>query len=343
MQSKLFEIDQDGWTPTVYTKIRDAVERSLRDATERPVAVFDFDQTCIFGDIGELFSHYLIDEVAYHFDLDEFWALIDPRDGRDRIRTLVDAVRKLAPAERATSPLYREYLAEMGAVYTRKYRREGPSPCYEWAVRLHVGMTPAEIYRLSLAAMKRELRTPIGVEIRQSPRGDQVSISRGIRVHQEMRKLIPALERAGFDVWIVSATNRWTVEVFAEYSFGVPPERVLGNQIYRQSGVDEPLQLCQSAEDRLSSTTCLPVLYRQGKVDIIRQEIGRRPALAFGDTTTDFEMLADASELAILIDRGEPELQREAKARGWAMQPQELLTHSDILPFQQSEPSGERP
>lgn len=341
MDSKPFQFDQDGWTPSVYTKIGAAVERSLRNSTQPPVAVFDFDQTCIFGDIGELFSHFLIDEMAYHYELEQFWQLIDPRDGRDRIRALVNHLETLDPAHRRESEAYREYLAEMGAVYSRKYRREGPAPSYEWAVRLHVGMTPDEIHQLSLRAIKREIQTPIGVETRQSERGDSAKISRGLRIHTEMRKLIVALKRAGFDVWIVSATNRWTVETFASYAFNISPERVLGNQIYRKSDGDQPLRLCEAPGNTLGSTTCLPVLYRQGKVDIIRREIGRRPALAFGDTTTDFEMLANASELAVLVDRGNAELRREAKKRDWALQPQDKLTRSAVLSYQNSQASGD--
>jgi len=344
MASKPFQFakyfEQQGWTPSVYTEIHDAVERSLR-AAERPIAVFDFDQTCIFGDIGELFSHYLIDTLAYRYDLDEFWELIDLRDGRDRIRAQVDALQKMDPVRREKSDIYQEYLAEMGAVYGRKYAREGAAACYEWAVRLHVGMSPAEIYRLSLIAINRELQAPIGVETRQTPQGERVEINRGIRVHAEIRQLIRALERAGVDVWIVSASNRWTVEVFAQRAFGVAPQRVLGNQLYRQSAAGQPLRLCESPSDLLGSTTCLPVVYRQGKVDIIRQEVGQRPALAFGDTTTDFEMLADASELAVLIDRGNPSVRAEAQARGWTLQPQTALTHSTKLSAQQGEHPGE--
>lgn len=343
MAIKPFQLDALGWTPPVYTKIHDAVERSLTRAAGRPVAVFDFDQTCIFGDIGELFSHYLIDTLGYRYELDAFWDLIDPRDGRDRIRAQVAALQKMDPADWERSDIYRDYRADMGAVYARKYAREGAAACYEWAVRLHVGMSPAEIYRLSLKAIKRELQTPIAVEVRQTPQGEQVAINRGIRIHEEVRQLIPALERAGFDVWIVSASNRWTVEVFAEHAFGVRPERVLGNQLYRKPEADQPLRLCEAPGDALSATTCLPVVYRQGKVDIIRQEVGRRPALAFGDTTTDFEMLADASELAVLIDRANPAVRREAERRGWTLQPQARLTHSNQLSTRQGAPSGERP
>lgn len=342
MTAQLY-MPQDGWTEAAHAKLNAAIARILQDGAPSPIAVFDFDQTCIYGDIGELFSHYLIEEMAYRFDLQAFWDLIDPRDGRDHIRGLIAALAKLPGDARRQSEEYREYLAELGAVYERKYHRDGAAACYEWAVRLHVGMTPAQIHRLTLEAMRREIQAPITREVRHTARGESVVIERGIRIHQEIRTLMGVLERLGFEVWIVSATNRWSVEAFARHSFGIPASRVLGNQLYGQAPPDEPLRLCARADDELSSTTCLPVLYRQGKVDIIREQVGRRPALAFGDTTTDFEMLCDATELAVLIDRGLPELQHEAHARSWAVQPHAQMTRSDQLSFSPEDSPEDQP
>lgn len=310
------QIEQLNWTDEVYSRLCDTVERAV-GTDQRPVAVFDFDNTCIFRDIGELFSHYLIDEIGYCYDLDSFWQLIDPRDGREYIRGLTDTLLAMAPDERRASKVYEKYLAEMGAIYGRKYVREGAAPCYEWAVRLHVGMTPDEIRRQTVLAMRREIGAEIECEVRRTRRGEDVRINHGIRIHEEFRRLMPALEAAGFDVWVVSATNQWTVETFAERIFGVPRERVLGNRVHMgDDGV-------------LGDETCQPVLYRQGKVDIIAQEIGRQPALVFGDSFTDFEMMCDASELAVLVDCGNKELRRQANERGFAIQPQSALTCSD--------------
>ncbi len=315
MTEKNFHIEQLNWTDEVYARLCAAAERALA-AEEQPVAVFDFDNTCIFGDIGELFSHFLIDEIGYRYDLEEFWDLVHPEDGRAHIRELTARLRQMEPQACRHSECYREYLAEMGAIYGRKYVREGAAPCYEWAVRLHVGMTPEEIRQQTVRAMKREIGAPIEREVRQTGRGEQVRIDHGIRVHEEFRALIAALEAAGFEVWVVSATNQWTVETCAEHLFGVPRERVLGNQVD------------MGADAALGSQTRQPVLYRQGKVDIIEQAIGRRPALVFGDSKTDFEMMCHASQLAVLVDRGNAALRDEAARRGWAIQPQSALTRS---------------
>ncbi len=311
-------IEQLGWTDDVHGRLCDAADRSLATG-DAPVAVFDFDNTCIFHDIGELFSHYLIDEMEYRYDLDDFWALVHPQDGRDHIRSLTEELLAMDAQRRAESPLYTEYLAEMGAIYARKYRREGASSCYEWAVRLHVGMSPSEIRDKTVAAIRREVGRDIGLEVRTTRRDEQIEIQRGIRIHREFRQLIAALDRLGFEVWVVSATNQWSVETFAQLEFGVPTERVLGNRI---AAGDAGL---------LTDRTLSPVLYRQGKAEIIAREIGRRPALVFGDSMTDFEMMCEAGELAVLIDCGSEALRARAEQQGWAIQPQGALTRTSEL------------
>jgi phosphoserine phosphatase len=313
MGERPLDIDADGWAPSVYERIQRAAG-ALADEPS-PLAVFDFDNTLIHGDIGELFSHYLIDELGYRYDLDAFWELIDEEDGRTHIRDLTERVLALDPEARPGSPEYRQYLAEMGAVYGRKYAREGKSACYEWAVRLHVGMQPEQIRRLTQLAVDREIARALGIEERATRRGETVRIRRGIRRHVQMHALIRAMEAAGYEVWVVSATNQWSVEAFAERAFGVPRERVLGNRVARAD------------DGSLTDETLEPVLYREGKVEIIEREIGRRPAMVFGDSDTDLDMLEYASHLAVLVDRGEAAMRDAASEHGWAVQPQDAFDH----------------
>lgn len=313
MSDRTLDIREKGWGDDVYGRLQ-ATVAELADE-QAPVAVFDFDNTLIYGDIGELFSHYLIDEVAYRYDLDAFWTLIDEADGREHIRELTDRVLALDPVARLESPAYRQYLAEMGAVYGRKYAREGKAACYRWAVRLHVGMHPDQIRELTLRAVDRELARPLGVEERRTRRGETVRIRRGIRRHTQMYELVRALDDVGFDVWVVSATNEWSVQAFAERAFGVPRQRVLGNRVVADD------------DGILTDRTRDPVLFGQGKVDIIEETIGRAPALVFGDSDTDLEMLQAATHLAVLIDRGEQVMLDAAAECNWAVQPQEAFDH----------------
>lgn len=296
--------------PEVREALDAAIERSAR--LDRRIAVFDFDNTLIFNDIGELFSYYLIDEVLYRYDLDTFWDLIDVADGRDHIRALAHEVMDLDPAGRASSQVYAQYRAEMSALYGRKLERDGKRSCYAWAVRLHVGISELDMGFMSEQAILRELSRDIEQQVLQTSRGEHIEITRGVRVLEPMRALISELHGHGFEVWICSASNFWTIAQFAP-RFGVPPERVIANRV-------------KTMRQELLGDLVEPAMFMEGKEQAILRDAGMRPTLAFGDSETDLHMLRSATHLGVVIDTGgSSKLLAEAPQRGWAVQPQHLL------------------
>lgn len=302
------DLPRGNWQSDVYRNLCDLIE----DGGQRRVAVFDFDNTCVVGDIGELFSHFLVERMRYRYDLEAFWELIHPDDGRARLRQVTEAALEVEPAMRPESAAYQEYLAQMAALYGRRLERAGRRDCYQWAVRLHVGLTCEQLREWSKEAVERCISTPMHRQRFETHDGRRVEIRRGIRPLVEMRQLMRTLQQANFDIWIVSATNIWTVTMAAKL-FDIPAERVLGNRVAVEGST-------------LTSTICRPVLFREGKLEVIDRVIGRRPAFVAGDAITDYEMLCAAEELALVIDRGDELLRREGRRRDWAVQPQAQLT-----------------
>ena len=136
---------------------------------------------------------------------------------------------------------------------------------------------------------------------------------RGARILGEVRTLMQDLRALDFDVLIESASNRWTIESFGK-RFGVTADRVIGNALeVDTNGV-------------LGPALIPPSLFRHGKVEAIARDIGTMPSLVFGDSVTDYEMMVQATELAVLIDSGDSFMLEEARRRGWAIQPQGELT-----------------
>ena len=86
---------------------------------------------------------------------------------------------------------------------------------------------------------------------------------------------------------------------------GVPPEHVIGVRSQLRDG-------------RLTGQPEGIVTFRQGKADAILRAVGRRPALAFGDSWTDFEMLTSA-ERGVLIDRANQPLKDALAGAGTVM------------------------
>lgn len=126
-----------------------------------------------------------------------------------------------------------------------------------------------------------------------------------IALRPEMKTLMGAMQAAGWEVWVVTASAEPIVRTFAA-RYGVPRERVIGMALAEEDGVIQPRM-------------CGPITYRQGKVDAIEQRVGRRPQFAAGDALTDYEMLHTADNV-LLFDRGEPELLTAAEQRGWWVQ-----------------------
>lgn len=295
----------------------DEVRARLQEAVSAPrsgraVAVFDYDNTCILGDIGELFAQWLVDELLYRTDLEVFWEQIDPRDGRDHARALARELHALSVDDPARDDLYAEYRAEMAAIYPRLMGREGKKVAYAWAVLLHVGLTEQQMFDYSAACVAHEWSRSLGREVLRTTRGESIEFEVGMRRFAAIRRLHQWLRDNGFEVWIVSATNWWTVSTAARLMYGHDPAFAVGNRVEVRDGV-------------LTEDFVAPALFRDGKVEVIKREIGVRPQLVFGDSETDLSMMEWAETLAVLIDHGNAETRDAAARLGWAVQPQSDL------------------
>lgn len=154
-------------------------------------------------------------------------------------------------------------------------------------------------------------------------------------VYQPQLELLRYLRSQGFKTFIVSGGGVEFMRVFAEKTYGIPPEQVVGS-----SGV---------VTYRLD-TSGRPELFKQAKTEFvddgpgkpvgINRFIGRRPILAFGNSDGDLQMLqytaaGSGPRLALIIhhtdaerewayDRGSPigKLDKaldEGRAKGWTI------------------------
>jgi len=104
-------------------------------------------------------------------------------------------------------------------------------------------------------------------------------------VYQPMLELLSYLRESGFKTYIVSGGGVEFMRVFAEKTYGIPPEQVIGSM----GGL------------QFSMRDGTPVLTKQAKVDFIddgpgkpvgiQKFIGRRPVFAFGNSDGDLQML----------------------------------------------------
>jgi len=157
---------------------------------------------------------------------------------------------------------------------------------FAWAAQVMAGLSEAEVRRHAEAFA-------------------QVFVP--AHLHPEMRVLLGVARRRGVETWIVSASNHWIVTAAAPLA-GVSPGRVLGIRVQVREGV-------------LTSEAIEPITNRAGKVDAIRQAVGRSPVLVAGDSLGDLEMLQMASEAALLMvrPRSDPALVELGRRSGWLL------------------------
>ena len=117
----------------------------------------------------------------------------------------------------------------------------------------------------------------------------------GQSFYRPMIEVINYLKANGFDVWIVSACEREVTRAIVE-RLGIPFDHVVATDVpYVASGKGDEAadQYNMGADEKillgapLASVDC----GKSGKPAAIAREIGKRPVLAFGNSSGDFSML----------------------------------------------------
>lgn len=303
---------------------------------ERPLAVLDFEGTCVRNELGEALLVAAIERRALVVG-ESLFASVPPELGLEELRRHAARVAELppdtSPAELERSPAFVAWRAGLVRVYRELRAREGGAAGAAWLATTLAGLTARDVRALAQEALTAELRRPLARRTLATAADGSVALARaaGIRYPDEMRDLVAALQRHGFDVWVVSATNQWTVEVGVQ-PLGIAPHHVVG------------ARLAADPDGRLLPEIVPPLPWGPGKVAAVRTFIGRPPTLVIGDGAADRELLGTATALAVLIEGGRPvsdappdqappetaggpgdapqdDLRALAAEEGWAVQP----------------------
>ena len=146
--------------------------------------------------------------------------------------------------------------------------------------------------------------------------------------YQPMLELLQYFRANGYKTYIVTGGGQDFVRVYAEQTYGIPVEQVVGTAAGTKYGYDKNRKPILIKEPKL----LLNDNYA-GKPEGIHLMIGRRPYAAFGNSTGDREMLeytkaGNGARLAMLV------LHDDAK-REYAYGPAEGLADSKVGTFMQ--------
>lgn len=119
-------------------------------------------------------------------------------------------------------------------------------------------------------------------------------------VFQPMLEVLDYLRANGFKIFIVSGGGIDFLRVFAEETYGIPPEQIIGSTIK----ASYELRNGQPVIVKLPEMNFIND--KAGKPVAIHMHIGRRPTAAFGNSDGDFQMLewttsASGARFALIV------------------------------------------
>jgi phosphoglycolate phosphatase-like HAD superfamily hydrolase len=119
--------------------------------------------------------------------------------------------------------------------------------------------------------------------------------------YQPMQEVLQYLRANGYKTYIVTGGGQDFVRQYSEQTYGIPPEQVVGTAGGTKYGYDKSGKPFLTKEPKMLLND-----NNAGKPEGIHLMIGRRPSLAFGNSTGDKQMLeytkaGDGARLAMLV------------------------------------------
>lgn len=309
-------LQEGNWFPDNLSRIQATLSAvAAQPPLVKPMALFDFDNTCIFRDIGQATFRYQIQHLRYRISPEELAAILPPDDatldGKPLAlirQLLLQTYTQLWPliqqgqVEQALQtkayPLFAALLS-WSVTQARKDTQFGPAFVLPFMGRMLAGFTTEELRTLACEVIKKVGQEPLDTQAftaeAPAPLGHiSASYPRGLHAYPEIQALMNLLQTLGIERYVISASTEWLVEGAAAcLGFALDRRHIYG------------IRVRLNAEERLTIDDFpqYPVTYRQGKTAIVKRLKGV-PILVAGDADTDYEMLTlPGVALRLLINR----------------------------------------
>lgn len=307
------------------------------DPAKKPVAIFDWDNTVIKNDIGDLLMFWMLNNDKILQPPGKNWAYTSPFLTQNALNALNAACDALTDpgmplptsadftcADEIVSIYFDGKTTLNQTAFTQpNYRRM--EPAYAWAAQLQAGYTPAEAKDFANQALEAALAAPIDATQTVGTR----TMNAWARVYDQTHNLIDVMQQNGFDVWVVSASPQPNVEAFAA-KVNVAADHVIGirNVIDANGMLEYNFQGCGNVPDGKNDgmgtvTGNSMITYIDGKRCWINKIIygdntakavnqnpdpAMRPVFGAGDSDTDVTFLKDATGMKLALNRNKKEI-----------------------------------
>lgn len=320
----------DNWYGDNAEKIQQVIDDRGRCGDQRhgdkPLAVFDWDNTVIKNDISDQTIFYMLRNDKIRQPKDQDW--------RNTSRYMTDAGAEAlsaacgteVPAGR-TLPTSTDTACADELLSVRKegkttagedvfagYNHRQMEGSYAWVAQLNAGYRPSEVRAIAKDARDAALRAPIGATQQV---GSSTEVA-WVRYYPEIKDLIGTLNKAGFETWVVSASPKETADVWSA-EVGIPRSRTIGIESLTTHGrINGHIEGCGGIPDGedaimpyVDGKRCFvnkTILGIEGEAQLDPAPESKRQAVAGGDATTDITMLQDATGVRVALNRNKDEL-----------------------------------
>lgn len=294
----------------------DAKGRDAEHAQRPPFAVFDFDNTCIFRDIGQAMFRVQLLELHYRIDPATLATLLPAQGvslGGKPWQLLRGAIlhhyQELWPLlqagqheEARGKPAYRHFTTLLTWFIGKARSVPELGPCYILSLlaKLQAGHSLGELRAFCTQVLRQVQQEPLSVRQLHTqlpePLGEiSAQYPTGLQPFAEMRELMALLQGHGLRCYVVSASSEWLVKTAAaRLAFPLAEDDIFGVRTQMAAG---DVVLPEAAKGH-------PLTYRSGKNEVIDRYIGGTPWLTAGDADTDYDMLTRPGvTLRLLINR----------------------------------------
>lgn len=200
----------------------------------------------------------------------------------------LEAMAAKDPSLKERQP-YKAYLEhDMGTI-----RTFGKRGLFEVGAAVHAGMTEDEFAVLARDWLDTAKHPQLGRRFRDLFYQPQIELLEYLRAH-------------GFKTFIVSGGGIDLIRAFAEETYGIPPEQVIGSSVRLSFEIRDGRGVLMKQAELNSFDD------REVKPANIGLHIGRRPILAFGNSDGDLAMLryvktGDGPRMALLLHHDDAE------------------------------------
>ena len=296
-------------------------------ATKQPVALFDWDNTLSKNDFGDAITFFLIANGKVLQPPNQDWKQTSKSMTTAAATALTAACGTTVAAGQplptnTNAACADELLAiyingttsgDQAAFATYDYR--AMEPTYAWTAQLMAGYTHAEMQAMMVQAVTSQLAAAVGAT---QTIGTHTGLNAWLRIYDQQKDLVHALQTRGYDVWIITASPQDAIAAVSQMA-GIAPDHVIGIRSLTDGAgkLTYDFEGCGPIADRANTM----ISYINGKRcwvnkivfgDTTANAINRRPVdqravFAAADSDTDADFVRDA-KYKLVLNRNKTEL-----------------------------------